>query len=380
MTQQQYIINRKLNILDLGEKLGNISQACRRLGVSRQHYYDIKDAVMENGVDGLIEKSRSRARVANRVSEIYEKAVLDYSLEWPTHGQTRAANELKRKGVNISSGGIRSIWLRHKLEKKHLRLKRLEEHSAKAGIVLTESQVQALEDTKEEKQAHGEVETFHPGYLLGQDTFYVGYIKGVGKIYQQTMIDTFSNVGFAKLYLDKTSLSAADALNDKVLPFFDDEHMKVLRVLTDNGRKYCGPQDQHKYTLFLHLNDIEHSRTKVRCPQTNGCVEKLNQTIYEEFYKIAFRKKLYSSLETLQEDLDVFMNYYNKDRTNQGKHCEGKTPYETLEQGYALYERYVMDGEPLPGKEKEADASSSSTPLSNLQKENTGVTTTDKMN
>lgn len=380
MTQQQYIINRKLNILELGEKLGNISLACKRLGVSRQHYYDIKDAVIENGIDGLLEKSRSKPRVGNRVPEEFEKAVLDYALEWPTHGQTRAANELKRKGINISSGGIRSIWQRHKIEKKHLRLKRLEEHSAKNGVVLTESQVQALEDAKEQKQAYGQIETYHPGFLLGQDTFYVGYIKGVGKIYQQTVIDTYSNVGFAKLYLDKTSLAAADALNDKVLPFFDEEHMKVLRVLTDNGREYCGPKEQHRYALFLHLNDIEHSRTKVRSPQTNGCTEKLNQTIHEEFYKVAFRKKIYTTLDMLQEDLDKFMNYYNKDRTNQGRHCQGKTPYETLEQGYKLFERYVMDGEPLPEKEKEADASSSSTPFSILQNQKMEVTTAEKMN
>jgi len=356
MTQEQYIINRKLNILELGEKLGNITLACKRLGVSRQHYYDIKEAVVENGIEGLLEKSRSKPRIGNRVSAEFEKAVLDYSLEYPTHGQTRAANELKRKGITISSGGIRSIWLRHKLEKKHLRLKRLEEHSALNGVVLTESQVQALEDAKEKKQAYGSIETFHPGFLLGQDTFYVGYIKGVGKIYQQTIIDTFSNIGFAKLYLDKTSLSAADALNDKVLPFFDQENMKVLRVLTDNGREYCGPKEQHKYTLFLHLNDIEHTRTKVRHPQTNGCTEKLNQTIHEEFYKVAFRKKIYNTLDMLQEDLDIFMKYYNYDRTNQGKNCQGKTPAETLAAGYELYKRYVVDEVPIPGKEKEAEA------------------------
>ncbi len=299
----------------------------------------------------------------------FEKAVLDYALEYPTHGQVRASNELKRKGIPISSGGIRSIWLRHKLEKKDLKLKCLERHSAKAGVVLTESQVQALESAKEKKQAFGEVETHHPGFLVGQDTFYVGYIKGVGKIYQQTVIDTYSNFGFAKLYLEKTALTAADVLNDLVLPFFDKEHMKVLRILTDNGREYCGPKESHNYDLFLHLNDIEHTRTKVRHPQTNGSTEKLNQTILEEFYKIAFRKKLYTRLEDLDKDLQIFMKVYNYDRTNQGKRCLGKTPYETLEAGYKQYERYVINGEAI--RNKEADAS-----LLNLQNEKMEVTET----
>ncbi|MCB0378720.1 MAG: IS481 family transposase [Bdellovibrionales bacterium] len=344
MTQQQYVINRKLNILELGEKLGNISQACKRLGVSRQHYYDIKAAVEEDGIEGLLEKSRKKPRIGNRVPEEFENAVLDYSLEYPTHGQTTVSNELKQKGIVISPGGVRSIWLRHKLEKKHLRLKRLEEHSAKSGIVLTESQVQALEDAKEEKKAHGEIETHHPGYLLGQDTFYVGYIKGVGRIYQQTAIDTFSNFGFAKLYLDKSALTSADILNDRVLPFFDEEGMSLLRTLTDNGLEYCGRTDSHPYQLFLHLNDIEHTRTKVRHPQTNGCTEKLNQTIKNEFYAVAFRKKLYKTLEEMQTDLDEFMQRYNYKRTNQGKNCAGRTPAQTLEAGYKLYKKYVIDG------------------------------------
>jgi len=344
MTQQQYVINRKLNILELGEKLGNISQACKRLGVSRQHFYDIKQAVEEDGIEGLIEKSRRKPRIGNRVPEEFENAVLDYSLEYPTHGQTRVSNELKQTGLTISPGGIRSIWMRHKLEKKFLRLKRLEIHSAKSGIILTESQVQALELAKEEKKAHGEIETYHPGFLLGQDTYYVGYIKGVGKIYQQTAIDTFSNFGFAKLYLDKSALTAADVLNDKVLPFFDDEGMSLLRVLTDNGLEYCGRTDSHPYQLFMHLNDIEHTRTKVRHPQTNGCTEKLNQTIKNEFYEVAFRKKLYTSLDMIQADLAEFMDRYNYKRTNQGKRCKGRTPAQTLEAGYELYKKYVIDG------------------------------------
>ena len=343
MTQRQYIINRKLNILELGRTLGNISEACRRLGVSRQHYYDIKEAIQEEGIEGLIEKSRRSARIGNRVPPEIEQKVLDYSLEYPTQGQTRTANELKKKGVIISAGGVRSIWLRYNLQIKSLRLKRLEKWAAENTNILTESQIQALEQAKEEREAHGEVESPHPGFLVAQDTYYVGYIKGVGKIYQQTGIDTHSNSGFAKLYPEKTSLTAADFLNDKVLPFFDEHGIKVLRMLTDNGMEYCGRQETHSYELFLHLNDIEHTRIKVRHPQTNGAVERLNQTIQEEFYKVAFRKKLYRSLEEIQADIDEFMLWYNTERTNQGRYCKGRTPMQTLTDGLALYDQYVYD-------------------------------------
>jgi hypothetical protein len=343
MTQQEYIISRKLNVVELAQTLGNISEACRNLGVSRQHYYDIKGAIAEDGLSGLLEKSRKQPRIANRLSPEIERTVLDYSLEFPTHGQKRVCNELVKRGIQISDGGVRGIWSRHNLLRKKERLKRLEKFSAESGKVLTESQVAALESAKEEKEAHGEIETFHPGFLLGQDTYYVGYIKGVGKIYQQTGIDTFSNVGFAKLYTEKTAITAADFLNDKVLPFFDDEMMKLLRVLTDRGSEYCGKLENHSYQLFLHLSDIEHSRTKARHPQTNGCTERLNQIIQDEFYAVAFRKTLYTSIEQMQADLDTFMAYYNDERTNQGKRCQGRTPKQTWDDGYELYKKYVIE-------------------------------------
>ncbi|HHN64268.1 MAG TPA: helix-turn-helix domain-containing protein, partial [Nitrospirae bacterium] len=210
MTQQQYIIRRKLNIIELAEQLGNISEACRKLGVSRQHYYDIKKALEEEGIEGLLEKARNKPRIANRVAPEIEERVLEYSLQYPTHGQARVSNELKKEGIILSPGGVRSIWLRHGLENRKLRLKRLEKWASEEGNILTESQVQALEEAKEEKEAIGEIESYHPGFLVGQDTFYVGWIKGVGKIYQQTAIDTHCNVGFAKLYTEKTAITAAD--------------------------------------------------------------------------------------------------------------------------------------------------------------------------
>lgn len=350
MTQQQYIIRRKMNIVQLSEQLGNISEACRRLGVSRQHYYDIKSALETEGVEGLLEKARNRPRFKNRVVPEIEERVLSYALEFPTHGQARVANELKKEGIQLSPGGVRSIWLRHKLEVRPLRLKRLEKWAAETGKVLTESQVQALEQAKEEKEAVGEIEALHPGFLVGQDTFYVGWIKGIGKIYQQTGIDIYSNVGLAKLYVEKSAITAADFMNDRMLPFFDEHEIRLLRVLTDRGTEYCGAQETHPYELLLYLNDIEHSRTKARHPQTNGCTERFNQTLLDEFYKVAFRKKVYTTLEDIQNDLDAFLKEYNEQRTNQGKYCKGRTPMETFIDGLDLYRQYVYDGKEVEQK------------------------------
>jgi transposase InsO family protein len=346
MTHQEYVIKRKLNILDLAEMLGNVSEAARRTGVSRKHIYDIKRTLIEEGVEGLREKTKRVPRHSNRLPLDVEEKILNYSLHQPTHGQVRTANELNRKnGWSISAGGVRGVWLRHELHTIPLRLKRLEQWFATHQGILTESQVQALEEKKLKEESHGEVETHHSGYLFAQDTYYVGTIKGIGRIYQQTGIDTYSNIGFAKIYLKKTSIEAADFLNDKVLPFFDEHRISILRVLTDRGPEYSGRADAHPYQLFLNLNDISYSRTKARHPQTNGSCEKLNQTIEREFYATAFRKKLYSTLSDLQQDLDEFMKTYNKDRTNQGKRCKGRTPYETFIEGVEIYKEKVYQSQ-----------------------------------
>jgi len=190
--------------------------------------------------------------------------------------------------------------------------------------------VRALEKAKQDKEAHGEIETEHPGYLGSQDTYYVGNLKGVGRIYQQTFIDTYSKFAFAKLYDRKHAITAADMLNDRVLPFFEEHGVPLLRILTDRGSEYCGNRESHEYALYLDLENIEHTRTKAKSPQTNGICERFHQTIQNEFYASAFRRKLYHSLEQLQADLDAWMEIYNAERTHSGKYCYGKTPLQTF--------------------------------------------------
>ncbi|AGQ38531.1 integrase [Mannheimia haemolytica D171] len=234
---------------------------------------------------------------------------MKFALDNPAFGQVRVSNELRKQGIFVSAGGVRSIWLRHHLANFKQRLIALEKLVAEQGIILSETQVQALERKKEDEIACGEIETTHPGYLGSQDTFYVGNLKGVGRIYQQTFIDTYSKVAFAKLYTMKTAISAADMLNDKVLPYFESQGLPMLRILTDRGSEYCGKVENHDYELYLAINDIEHSKTKVKHPQTNGICERFHKTILQEFYQVAFRKKIYTDLTTLQADLDEWLMY-----------------------------------------------------------------------
>ena len=338
------IIKNKVGLLNLAEELGNISKACKIMGFSRDTFYRYQKAVEDGGVDALVNQSKNIPNRKNRVPSETEKAVVGMAINNPAWGQVRASNELRKMAIIVSPGGIRSILLRHGLENIQKRLNALEEKVAKEGYVLTESQLKAMEKRELEKEAHGEIETEHPGYLGSQDTFYVGTIKGVGRVYQQTFVDTYSKMAFAKLYKMKSPITAADLLNDKVLPFFDGHEVPVLRILTDRGTEYCGRVEHHDYQLFLAIRDIDHSKTKTRHPQTNGIVERFHRTVLDEFYRVAFRKKIYSSLKELQDDLDRYLKGYNFERTHQGKMCCGRTPWQTFQDGKKLVQEKIIHG------------------------------------
>jgi len=344
INSNERIVKHKIGLLNLAEELGNVSQACKIMGLSRDTFYRYKEAVDDGGVEALLDKNRRKPNLKNRVDQETEQAVLVYAVEFPAHGQLRVSNELRKKGVFVSPSGVRSIWLRHNLANFKNRLKALEEKIANDnGIILTEAQVQALEKKKLDDEACGEIETLHPGYLGSQDTFYVGTLKGVGRIYQQTYVDTWSKVAHAKLYATKTPITAADILNDKVLPFMEENDLPVLRILTDRGTEYCGRVETHDYQLYLALNQIDHTKTKVKSPQTNGICERFHRTILDEFYRITFRKNLYKTMEQLQKELDIWLEYYNTERTHQGKICKGRTPMQTLIDGKQVWQKKFID-------------------------------------
>ncbi|MFO8587256.1 IS481 family transposase, partial [Legionella pneumophila serogroup 1] len=286
--------------------------------------------VESGGIDALFDQNRRKPNIKNRVDESVELAVKEYAIAFPAHGQQRTSNELRKQGIFVSPSGVRSIWLRYELANFKDRLKALEAKVTSEGIILTEAQVSALEKKKFDDEACGEIETAHPGYLGSQDTFYVGTLKGVGRIYQQTFVDTYSKVAFAKLYTTKIPITSADILNDKVLPFFEQYNLPILRILTDRGTEYCGKVEHHDYQLYLAINNIDHTKTKANSPQTNGICERFHKTILQEFYQVTFRKKIYESIDELQKDLDEWMDYYNNQRTHQGKMCCGRTPMQTL--------------------------------------------------
>jgi transposase InsO family protein len=339
MTTEAKVARRKLSLLELAAEMSNVSKACKLMGYSRQQFYEIRRNYQTFGAEGLIDRLPGpKGPHPNRVEKAVEQAILDYCLASPCHGPVTVANQLVLKGINVSSGGVRGVWSRHNLLSKHDRLLRLEKVSREQNLELNEAQIRVLERFSPEfRERH--IETKHTGDLVAVDTFMVGSLKGVGRIYLQTVIDCHSRYAWGRLYTNKMPVTAVHVLNEDVLPFFEKHNAVITTVLSDNGREFCGRPDHHPYELFLQLEGIGHRTTKVRRPQSNGFVERLHRTLLDEHFRIMGRTKWYESIDEMQKDLEAYLQHYNHDRTHQGRNMKGRVPYKAFIDGLPKTEK-----------------------------------------
>jgi transposase InsO family protein len=315
VTNEELVYRQRLQVFqqyDSGQH--TVASICRKYGYSRTWFYKFKERRERLGDEGLRSKVRQAPQMPNQVAVDVEYRILDYVKAFPTHGPQRMANELatdKHRFTQVGHTGVYGVLKRHNLNTRKKRLAWVQELS---GAVMSISQL----DRDKQKSKSRHIEASHPGELVGVDTFYVGCLKGVGRIYQQAACDCFSSFGWAKLYLDKTVDSAIDFLENVLLQ--KTCGVKIRRLVQDNGKEYTTHHigAKHRFGEACKRNDIEQTLTNVRHPWTNGYAERFNLTLLDEFYQVAFRKKIYRSLEQLQRDLDEFLYQYNFDRTHQG--------------------------------------------------------------
>lgn len=322
------LARQRLSVLELALTLGSVSAACRQRGVSRTQFYEYKRRFQEQGIAGLkdlppIHKTHPQTTPPETVERI-----LSLSLERPGWGCYKLSDYLKLQGVSVSGPTIQGILTKHGLGTKYERLLRLEERALEEGMALTPEQIALVEKANPcFRERH--VESSRPGELLCQDTYLVGSFKGVGKVYLHSVVDTYSSYAFGFLYAGRVPEAAVAVLHNDVLPFYQERGIPVGAVLTDNGREFCGTPT-HPFELYLALNDLEHRRTRVRSPQTNGFVERFHGTVQSEFFQPTLRQRFYPTPEDLQVDLDAWLIHYNTERPHRGYRNRGKRPMDTI--------------------------------------------------
>ncbi len=337
MNAETKIAQQRLSVLELAQSLGNVAEACRQRGVSRTQFYEYKRRFQTHGMAGLKDLPPIHQTHPQTTPPEVVDRLLAVSMENPTRGCNWLHDRLLLEGISVSAPTIQGILNKHEMGSRYERLLKLEARALQEAVELTPQQVVWLEKANPSfRERH--VESSRPGELLCQDTFYVGRLKGVGKVYLHAVVDTFSSYAFGYLYTSKQPEAAALVVHNDVLPFYQARDLPVKAILTDNGREFCGTET-HPYELYLALNDIEHRRTKVRSPQTNGFIERFNRTALDEFFRIAFRTTFYESVEHLQADFDQWLLTYNTERPHQGYRNMGRRPLETIE----LYLRTVRE-------------------------------------
>jgi len=324
------LARQRLSVLELAARLGNAAEACRRRGMDRTSFYEWKRRFQTHGFEGLkdlppIHRSHPQTTPPETVERI--KAL---TLEHPAYGCNRIEALLALEGRRVSAITIQKILNDHGLGTRYDCWLALEKANAEQPIELTGEQIAFLEKLNPSfRERH--VESQAPGELLCADTFFVGSLKGVGKVYLHAVVDTYGSHAFGFLHVSKQPEAAVAVLHNDALPFYERFGLPVKAVLTDNGREFCGTET-HPYELYLALAGIEHRRTRVRSPRTNGFVERFNGTVLDEFFRVKMRETFYDSVDALQADLDAWLVHYNTERPHLGYRNQGRRPIETINQ------------------------------------------------
>ncbi len=323
MTLDDSVHAFRLRVMARAAALGNVSQACREAGISRTLFYRWRRRYTAYGADGLHPRRQGPRRGRPPALSLQaERTILALALAWPTWGPARLAAQLAQPehgGWHLAPATIYRLLRRQRLHTRGQRLAVLEVHSAQTAGLLTERTQRRLAATRRTRTMH--VAAHQPGDLVCLDTFYVGKLKGVGKVWQYTACDAASSYALAAVSTAFSAEAAARFLTTRVLPAYRAAGWRVQRVLTDQGNEYRGAFDQVCATLR-----IRHTRTRPRHAWTNGFVERLHGTILSELWRIEFRRRFFTHVRFLQDALDRYLGFYNHQRPHLGYRTRGRPP------------------------------------------------------
>jgi transposase InsO family protein len=322
--------SQRLSVSELSQALGNISESRRQNGMAYNQFDEYKQRFQKVGFEGLKDAISTHMAHPRTTPTPIVEAILALSFYHPSWGCIRLSDALKTKEIYISSPTIQNILIKFGMGNKYERFQKLEEKALTEPLELTEEQISAIEKVNpcfRERLSRSS----RPGELLAQDTIYIGYLDDIGKVYLQSVVDTYGNYAFGFLHTGKIPDCAVAILHNTVLPFYQEHNLPVKAILTDNGKEYCG-SEKHHFELYLMLNDIEHHKTAIHSPSANGFVKQFNQICSAEFFTPVCKESLYHSLDTLQADFDRWLHYYNTKRPHLGFPNMSKPPLESIMQ------------------------------------------------
>ena len=321
MTLEDKVHAFRLHLFRRAQELGNVSATCQELGVSRSLYYQLRKRFVRYGPDGLHPKRhRGRPGRPPQLDAVVERQVIALALSWPSWGPQQLSDQLAMRGIRVARSTAYRALRRHGLGTRRERFGILERHSAQQAGLLTERTRRAIQKARP-TASRRHVEAKEPGELVCLDCFYIGKLKGVGKVWQITACDVASSYGLAMVFIgDPRAAIAAQFLRERVLPHFRKAGWPVKRVLTDRGSEFKGAFDEVCRKL-----GIRHTRTKPRHAFTNGFVERLQQTILHDHWRVEFRRRYFTTLRQLEASLQSYLRFYNHERAHHGYRTRGRT-------------------------------------------------------
>jgi transposase InsO family protein len=320
VTHTQIIYRRRLAVLALAKETGNVAAACRTFGISRTRYYEWKSRAERYGLEALMPKERRTPQMPQATPTHVLEELLTLAVLEPTIGCRQYGDRLGDRGFSISKSTVQKHLVAHGLGRRAQRLARAAAITAATTGLLTEA-------AKDDEPFGFCLASGGPGELVCIDSFYIGKLKGVGKVYQLSAIDVFTRLALVWLVTGTPDASVSMRFLDRLVRHYRRHGITVRAVLSDNGPEY----NASAFSAAVAAKGLTHVRIPPRSPNHNAVVERFHGTILQECWRPAFHRRLFTSLRQLQAEADAWLLTYNRRRRNHGDYMRGRTPQEILD-------------------------------------------------
>ena len=321
MTPAEIIYQRRLAVLAHADKSNDVTEACRVFGISRKTYYEWKNVADRYGLEALMPKSRRKPQMPEATPTHVIEALLTLAVLQPTIGCRQYADRLGDQGFSIAKSTVQKHLVAHGLGRRSQRL-------AKAAAIAAATTGLVVPDAERKDEPFGFcLASGGPGELVCLDSFYIGKLKGVGKVYQLTAIDVFTRFAVVAIVLGPVTGAMSARFIHQALRLYRRHGVSVRAILTDNGGEYVAGA----FVEALASKGIRHERIPSRSPNHNAVCERFQGTMLQECWRPAFHRRHFSSIRQLQAEADAWLITYNRRRRNHGDYMRGRTPQEILD-------------------------------------------------